>query len=291
MIYPLYLGIDAGGTGSRARLEDAAGTHLASAEAGPGNLRLGLEAAQATLVALAKAALGTAGLNPEALHELRVGAGCAGAAQPARRAAFLAWAHPFEALVVATDAHVACLGAFSGRPGGVIILGTGSCGHVITKVRAVQVGGHGFPISDQASGAWLGLEAVRRAVLALDGLGERGACADAVLAAVGGDADSAVAWQDRALPRDYAGLAPLVFHHAEAGDPGAQALVAEGAEYVGRLAAVLQDRGAEEVALAGGLAERYRRHLVGGLKDRLRAPEADGIAGALVMVRRATRAD
>ena len=50
-----------------------------------------------------------------------------------------------------------------------MIIGTGSIGFAVVKGREVRVGGYGFPISDEGSGADLGLHAIRLALRAGDG--------------------------------------------------------------------------------------------------------------------------
>jgi glucosamine kinase len=67
------------------------------------------------------------------------------------------------------DAVIACIGAHGGRDGGIVIIGTGSAGLALVEGRVVKVGGYGFPISDEASGADLGLQALRMALRAHDG--------------------------------------------------------------------------------------------------------------------------
>ena len=61
------------------------------------------------------------------------------------------------ALRVSTDAYIAALAAHSGSPGAVIIVGTGSVGYRIEAAGHCRlVGGWGFPIGDEGSGAWIG---------------------------------------------------------------------------------------------------------------------------------------
>ena len=48
--------------------------------------------------------------------------------------------------------------------GGIIIVGTGSIGSAVVGGCEVRVGGYGFPISDEGSGADLGLHAIRLAL-------------------------------------------------------------------------------------------------------------------------------
>src|SRR3984893_11225393 len=80
--------------------------------------------------------------------------------------------HPLQDVVFASDANVACLGAHRGRDGGIVVLGTGSIGFASVKGRELRIGGYGFPISDEGSGADVGLQAVRLPPRAPDGRGK-----------------------------------------------------------------------------------------------------------------------
>ncbi len=76
--------------------------------------------------------------------------------------------HPFRSVVYAHDATIACIGAHAAKDGGIVIVGTGSVGFAVVGGREVRVGGYGFPISDEGSGADLGLHAIRLALRAHD---------------------------------------------------------------------------------------------------------------------------
>ena len=67
--------------------------------------------------------------------------------------------HPFRSVIYIHDATIACIGAHGGRDGGIVIVGTGSVGFAVVEGREFRIGGYGFPISDEGSGADLGLHA------------------------------------------------------------------------------------------------------------------------------------
>jgi len=64
---PLFVGVDGGGTGCRARIEDAEGRVLGTGIAGPAALRLGIDRAVAEVEKASRAALDDAGLDSGAL--------------------------------------------------------------------------------------------------------------------------------------------------------------------------------------------------------------------------------
>src|SRR3546814_4616242 len=59
-----------------------------------------------------------------------------------------------------------------GGDGAILILGTGSVGLIKRGEDSLSIGGYGFPISDEGSGAALGLSAIRHALRTLDGRSE-----------------------------------------------------------------------------------------------------------------------
>ena len=89
----------------------------------------------------------------------------------------------------------------------------------------------------------------------------------------------------RAAPKDFAALAPLIFDHAEAGDPVAAALVGDAVRDVEALARRLAAEGVGRIALAGGLASRYRPRLAVPPGAAFTEPTGDALAGAILMAR------
>jgi glucosamine kinase len=286
----LFLGVDGGATGCRARIADEAGTTLGEGEGGPANPRFGVAEAGASIGVAAEAALAAAGLPKAALGRLQAGLGLAGVGQARDRAAMLAWRHPFAALALATDAETACLGAHDGGDGGILVVGTGSCGMARVGTDWVRVGGWGFPISDQGSGAWLGLRAIRAALWAHDGIGAATPLTGAVMREFGGDPEAIVAWLAGARSRDYAALAPMVVTHAEGGDGIARELLAGAADEVAAMLGRLFGLGLARVCLMGGLAPVLAARLPQDLQGRLSAPLGDALDGALILARQAATA-
>jgi glucosamine kinase len=283
----LFIGVDGGGTGCRARLTDAAGTLLGEGAAGPANIRLGLEAAFGAVREATRQCLAEAGLSSD--PPIAACLALAGASEPAEAAAARSCRnHPFRRLLVTTDAHAACVGAHRGRDGGVVIVGTGSIGWAILGGRHYRVGGWGFPVSDEGSGAWLGCEAVRRALEAHDG---RAAWTDLlrrVSARLGSDPHAMVRWMGAARPRDFAALAPLVVEHAARADAAARTLMQQAAGHIDALAQRLAAHGATRLALAGGLARSIEPWLDRTTRVRLVAPAGDALDGALQLARSAS---
>ncbi|HLQ93469.1 MAG TPA: BadF/BadG/BcrA/BcrD ATPase family protein [Xanthobacteraceae bacterium] len=284
---PLFVGVDGGGTGCRARLENAEGRLLGTGIAGPATLRIGVECALAEVEKACRGALEESGFDSGALSSVHAAVGLAGMGRKGSREALARHSHPFHSVVYAHDATIACIGAHGARDGGIIIVGTGSIGFAVVGGREIRVGGYGFPISDEGSGADLGLHAIRLALRAHDERVINTGFTRDVMTRFRGDPFEAVAWTDRATATDYATFAPLVMRHADDGDQIARRIVRDAAEQIDELIRRLSECGAPRIALLGGLASSMRQWLAPDVQRRLVAVEGDAVDGALHLARRA----
>jgi glucosamine kinase len=282
----LFIGIDGGGSGCRARLADAEGRILGEGNAEPAAVRLGVERALAAVDAAARAARRDAGLAEDTLARTHAVVGLAGVGRKSVLAGLEAHATAFASVVWLNDAIIACVGAHGGRDGGIVIAGTGSVGLALADGREIRVGGYGFPISDEGSGADLGLRAIRCALRAHDGRIAATSLTRAVMARFSGDPFEAVAFADNATATDYAKFAPLVMDHAYAGDPVACTIVAHAAREIEALVTRLAARGVSRIALLGGVAPRLTAWLAPDVQQLLVPSEGDALDGALTLARR-----
>jgi glucosamine kinase len=176
------------------------------------------------------------------------------------------------------DVFLAHDAAFLGRPGALLIAGTGSMlvarGH---DGKSLRVGGWGHMVSDEGSGHWLGREALGLATRTLDGRAQALDLTGAVLEALdlppaeGGA--GIIDWLNRSrhLRSDIASLAPIVARLSEAGDPAAKCLLGAAIEHLAALVTAGRERsglGPDGAwSLLGGLANLPQ--IRGGLADRL----------------------
>jgi glucosamine kinase len=282
---PLFAGVDGGGTGCRARIQDAEGRLLGTGIAGPAALRLGVERSLAEVQKACRTALDEAGLGADALGSVHAAVGLAGVGRKGALEELIQRPHPFRSVAYVHDATIACIGAHGARDGGIVIVGTGSVGFAVVGGREVRVGGYGFPISDEGSGADLGLHAIRLALRAYDDRAVDSSLTRDVMARFHNDPFEAVAWMDPATATDYATLAPLVMRHADAGDPVARRIVRDAAEQIDELVRRLAECGASRIALLGGLASSMQPWLAPDVQRRLVPVEGDAVDGALHLAR------
>lgn len=282
---PYCIGVDGGGTRCTARLQSADGRFLGEGQGGPANILLGLDQSWASILDAIDGALARAGLDRSIFPRTRLGLGLAGITRAADGERIAASGPPFAAVRVATDAHVACLGAFSGRDGAIMIAGTGCAGYAWLGGHGHAIGCWGFDINDDASAATLGRNGIRRSLNAHDGLIPATAFTRAMLAKFGGHPSDLVAWSLTARPKDYGALAPLVMRFAEQRDPVAVDLVEDMARMLERYIARLHDIGAEKVCLVGGMAPSLTNWLSPSVRSLLHGADHDAVEGALFLAR------
>jgi N-acetylglucosamine kinase-like BadF-type ATPase len=285
----LVIGLDAGGTRTRAVLAAAAaaddgGPLLGEGAAGPGNAltvpvpRLTEHLAEAIARALPEGAHG---------NVVAVAGGFAGAtaaspddpghvnARSALTAALARLGIPPGPVTVCSDIEAA-FAAAPGTPadGLALVAGTGAVAMRITGRRGTAtVDGDGWLLGDEGSGFWIGRSAVRAALRMADGRGPATALAGAVGRALGLPAealpnDTAGAWarshreayRRHLLPAVMADapirlarFAPLVAEAAEEKDAVAAAILDEAADRLADTVRALEPVPGERVVATGGL--------------------------------------
>ncbi len=279
----LFAGVDGGGTKCRVRIRDAGGTLLGEAVGGSGNVRLGLELVWSNILGALDEALAQTGRDRGSFAHMSLGLGLAGISSAEDAVAMIKSGPAFARIDAASDAHAACLGAFSGRDGGILISGTGSAAYAWVSGRAHQIGGWGFEVCDYGSAADLGREGIRAALNGLDGLAAESDFTRALLRHFGGHPAKIVHWVTNAKPRDYGELAPLVMQYAQAHDVIALQLVEKSAQDLGRYIARLHEIGASKVSLVGGMAPVFSPYLSLWAQSVLTQPEHDALEGAILL--------
>lgn len=283
----LFMGVDGGGTKCRIRIRSQSGDLVSEAEGGLANLYQDLDAATGTILVTIQEALQKAGLAETARQQMHVGLGLAGAVTAETTASIRRALRSFATVSVDVDAYAACLGAHDGEDGGIVIAGTGSAGLALVRGKRHWIGGFGFLLGDQGSGAILGRGALRRAALSLDNLIPASPLLDEILSQFNHDRDAFADWARHALPRDYAQFSPRIFAAAAQGDRYGLELVQDAARAIARLVNELLARGAPRIALVGGLARPLAQYMPDELKPHLIEPKRDPLDGAVMMARHA----
>jgi glucosamine kinase len=218
------------------------------------------------------------------LSHCALGAGLSGVHHQPWRDQFVDQNPGFAHLAVENDATIALLAAHGGKPGAMVAAGTGSVGEALyADGTRHQVSGWGYPVGDEGSGAWLGLRAMSHAQEVLDGRLTGGAMASAIHAQCGSQRDALQAWCAKAAQNEYAQLARTVFESA-ANDPAAEALLAEAAAALERMAAALDPKAELPLAICGSVGRQLLPRLASATRARCIASPQDAVHGALTLV-------
>lgn len=279
------LGIDGGGTGCRAALATPDGQVLARGSSGAANIRTDLTSARGHIVEAAQRAFIAAGKDSALIVHTPAVLGLAGANVGTYRQQLQAIL-PFRESRVESDAEIALEGAIGGGDGAIAVLGTGSAYRVRRNGVSRPVGGWGFQVGDQASGARIGRDLLEQTLLAYDGICEASALTREIMAVFRDNPEDVVEFTVAAKPGDYGGFAPKVFDHAARGDAVARRIVDKAvADVDGSLGALRLGEG-DVLCLLGGLASLYAPLLAPRYRALLREPQGDALAGAVRMAAR-----
>ncbi|TMD05118.1 MAG: ATPase [Chloroflexi bacterium] len=245
------LGLDMGGSRTRARLVRNRNIQTEAVGAGTNITAVGLPEVRRRLAGVLNE-LGNPGVD----------ACCAGAAgtEDARARGelerLLTELLPGARVEVVHDSRLV-LAAANLVSGLALIAGTGSVAYGRSqRGEEARAGGWGWLLGDEGGGAWLVREALRALLRRVDDGDRNGPLGVALMAAAGVSDPLALAAQLHGSrePEQWAALADAVFR-AAAEDPGAQAIIEQGADSLADLAIRVAKRLGEPgpVVLAGGL--------------------------------------
>jgi glucosamine kinase len=270
-----YLGIDGGGTHTRAFLVDAAATRAGWGQAGLSNPNhAGLETVRANLEAAMDAAGRQAGASRAECASVFVG--MAGVTTEPGRERFRELARQcglgHARLGVDHDIRIALAGGLGARPGIALIVGTGSsCYGRAADGRTWQTGGWETLISDEGSAYFLGREAIAAAARMADGRQAESPLREGVFGwlGIGQVADLLPRVHEQKLSRsDIAAFAPQLIALAEGGDKAAMEVLDRGANLLAEMVAanhrMLPTGPHPDLVITGGLgtaATIYRRKI------------------------------
>ena len=265
----MYLvGIDAGGSNTRVIVIEAGSRKIVGQAYGIGAnfQQLGATGSARVIAETCKLALDPVMLWKDREEiDIKIGAGVAGCGRKEEQLALrneLSQLMVFDDLLIEDDGKTALLSAWNGKPGIVLIAGTGSIAYSLDKDGNFnRSGGWGPLLGDAGSGCWLGLRSLDQAIKRADRYGEDDKL-QFLLAKLNQsieDRDQLIAfiYQNDNIPRrELASLAPVILSQAEKGDSFFLEIVEEGArELAAEVIALASKMSVEErrIALAGGL--------------------------------------
>lgn len=247
------LAIDGGGSKTAARLTNIISGQQWQQQAGAASLTNDYALAIANIKQLISQLCHVSGALS---NQITAVMGLAGAGNPQQQQQAEADLAPLlQQLLITTDARTSLYGANLGQPVVVVALGTGS---VAMRLQAdgqeQQVGGWGFNIGDEASGAWLGKIAMRELLWQVDSkAGIQSPLLQAIADNTAATPELLLPWLKSATPANYAQLAPLVFAYQPQCSIAQQLLIQHG-QAISQLIAAAREDTELPVMLLGGLA-------------------------------------
>ena len=296
----LAVGVDGGGTGTRAVLTTLDGRCLGYGVAGRGNpISAGAESAAGAVLAAVRTAMASSGRAWSEVSVIVAAlAGQRAYGEGADLLRTLLRAEGFDGVVVfASDLLATYFSGTAARFGYAVVSGTGACAIRVAGGRIeATADGLGWLLGDRGSGFWIGQRVAKAAIRDLDGAGRATALTHALLNRLG-IADPAIRGEGRpqALeqlvsvlyglpPIELASFAPLAFDASE--DAVAAGILRRAGEHLAdSLSAVLTAPG--PLVLGGGVLSRPGAvrdaflHRLGDVADGLELRVvADGAVGA-----------
>lgn len=283
---PILVGVDGGGTGCRVAVGTRTDGILAEARGGRSNISTDFAVTMTSVTTAAHEALEKAGFGPADLPRCVAHLGLAGYTGPELDAPAKA-ALPFGRSIISEDTLTTVVGAIGPQDGYVIALGTGTIIARQKSGRQDYIGGWCFQVSDQASGARLGRAALQSTLLHVDGILPGSNLTKLLLDKLNGAA-GIVQFALKALPGDFATLAPEIVLAAKAGDAMGVDLMREGAAYLEAALNALDYREGDLLCLAGGVGPHYADFLPVSMTRNLVEAKGRALDGAFELASRAS---
>jgi len=299
------IGMDGGGTKTTCVITDLRGKILYECSGGPSNfLMLGTETVSETLLQLISKCTTELNITEDDIAVIVLGTTGAGRRTDAERLEndFIKYAgfkgSGFRRFHVESDARIALEGAFSGKPGSILIAGTGSI--MFGKDRnnnILRVGGFGRYLGDEGSGYVLGRKGLVAVSKEFDGRGAKTVISKLAKERFKIESPEILITEIYKNNFDLASAAPLVIEAAESGDSIALKIIKEETDelvlHVSTMYAKLGET-VMDLALIGGLithkniySDIFKRKIKKNLKNvRIKEPDSAPAMGAVIMAQK-----
>jgi len=279
------VGLDGGGTGCRAVVSDHAGTIIGRGNGPAANIATNFQGTLESILIATRTAYATANLPIEQMENDVAVLGLAGS-RVGDLSGRLEKTLPFFRSKVVNDRDTTVQGALEDADGSVAVIGTGSFFVGRHGENTVSIGGWGFHLADDGSGARMGQELLRRTVLAYDGLAPHSDLSRAILVEFGGSPDGIVEFALQADPRDYGEFAPRIIEGVRAGDIIAHEIFESAKACVQHALDTIGVGNGGSLCLLGGLGPIYQEFLDSAYQAYCVPPKGNALDGAIELARR-----
>ncbi|MBL4807377.1 MAG: ATPase [Rhodobacteraceae bacterium] len=279
------IGVDGGGTGCRVILADMSGHVVGSAKGGAANIATNLAKARANILAAIDLAFDNAGINRAEIANSSAVLGLAGS-NFGSYAADLRVNLPLKNNHIVNDSRITLEGAIGAVDGCIAAIGTGSVFAARDAEGVRMLGGWGFLLGDDGSGAALGRDMLKLTILAADGMRPHSELTRETLDQFGGRIEAIVETAGTYTPRDFGQFAPRIVAAAAAGDEHGVALMAHHSALVRDSIDAVGFNPDKPFCILGGLGPIYLKTLPEKYQNAVHPPKGNALSGALAMAKR-----
>ena len=275
-------GVDGGGTGCRVGLADRQGNILSRCTGGPANIETSFSEAKSNIVSTCKKALLQASLSESLLNESSAVLGLAGS----NMGDFdkkLTERLPFKRNLIVNDSEITLEGAIGPSDGCIAAIGTGSVYIGRVKGSVKQIGGWGFTLGDDGSGAKLGQNLLRTAIRCEEKLQKHSELTIQLMGEFNNKIINLVKASYDFKPKDFSNYAPLVFDFHLKGDKNAEEILRSEIKIIEKSIVSAGFNKNYPFCLLGGLGTLYKPLIHSGFSDYLVEPLGDPVQGAINM--------
>ena len=277
--HTILIGVDGGGTGCRVAIGTRANGILGRAEGGHANFASDPDLTIRNILLTVRAAASNAGISPDKFATATAHLGLAGVMTSQDQKA-VAKAMPFAQVSVTSDQPTAIAGALGERDGFLLSVGTGTIAARSVSNVYKFVGGWGFHVSDQASGAWLGRAGLQQVLLSHDNVDVHSDLTRLLFAKFDNDPNAIATFSMSAKPGEYGAFAPDIVAAAAAGDHWGHAIMSGGAAYLLRCLDALGFAPGDSLCLTGGVGPCYSKYLPSEVLEGLTPRIGNALDGA-----------
>jgi len=278
-------GVDGGGSGCRVVLTSKQGETLSIAEGGPANIETSFNTARENIIDTCKRAFKNAKISENNFNNSSAILGLAGS-NLGNYAVQLSNKLPFAKNKILNDGEITLEGAIGPVDGCIGALGTGSVfvgrKNGITKL----IGGWGFNLGDDGSGAKLGKELMKLSIRCHDGLSEHTDLTIEFLKKFKNNIKSIVEITKSFKPKDYADFAPEIFTAMDNHDSNAKKIIESEVILIEQslMASGFSEQNA--FCLIGGLGKLFLPFLSDKFINSCKPPKGNALQGAIAIAKR-----
>ena len=278
------IGVDGGGTGCRVVVANEAGDVLGRAKGGPANIATNLTKSRENILGAVNDAFAVAGLDTAEIQSSTAVLGLAGSNLGDYRAQ-LEPTLPFARADIISDAETTLVGAIGEADGCIAAIGTGSVYGRRDEYGFTQLGGWGFLLGDDGSGARLGRDFLHLAILAYDGLQPHSPLTREILDEYNGSPRDLIELAMKFTPRDFGQFAPRIVKASKTGDENAEALMAKHTEIVRKSIDAIGFDPNKDFCMLGGLGPIYLDRLDDKYQNASHPPIGNALDGAVILAK------